>query len=223
MCQQSGKRRHPRYPIRLPVLYRLMHPAPATAGVGWTRDLSEGGACMELAEYLEPMSQFTLALRTSEGSLELGAEVVWAARPGPPGQPVPHGVTFTHLAEGQLKALHDLLTHQGHTRLQGLRLPLELPVLCRPKGMKDPVLKGRTGDVSRGGLLLLLPEAIPPDFPLEISIQTTRGNVEAQGVIAWVGLKEKQGPEEMVRHGFKFTDISWPNQMTLGLLLAEMP
>jgi hypothetical protein len=89
--------------------------------------------------------------------------------------------------------------------------------------MADPVLQGRTGDVSRGGLLLLLPEVIPPGFGLQISIHTARGNVEAEGTIAWVGSAETQGPGGLVRHGFKFTDISWPNQMTLGLLLAETP
>lgn len=223
MSEWEFKRRHPRYPVRLPVLYKVMDPVPGRAGVGWTRDLSEGGTCLELAERLEPMSTLNLVLRTDKGSVELEAEVVWVAESGPAGHAVLHGVGFTHLEEWHRNALHDLLVHKGHTRVEGLRLPLELPVLCRPVGMIDPVLQGRTGDVSRGGLLLLLPEVIPPGFALQISIQTTRGGVEAQGMIVWVGSAEKQAPDGLVRHGFKFTDISWPNQMTLGLLLAEMP
>ena len=223
MSEWTAKRRHPRHPIRLPVLYKVTDPAAARAGVGWSRDLSEGGACVELAEYLEPMSPLTLLLRTGEGGLELEAEVVWAAQSEAAGQPVLHGVSFVQLSEAQGKALNKLFTLKEHTRLQGLRLPLELPISCRPKGMTGPVMQGHTGDVSRGGLLLLLPEAIPPDFPLEITIQTRRGNVEAQGVIVWGGSKEKHAAGEMFRHGFKFTDISWPHQMTLGLLLAEMP
>ena len=223
MSEWALERRHPRYPVRLPVLYKGLDPAPGRAGVGWTRDLSEGGACLELAERLEPMSTLDLALRTDDGSVELEAEVAWAAEPGPVGQAVLHGVGFTHLGELHRKAFHDLLIHKGHTRFEGLRLPLELPVLCRPMGMADPVLQGRTGDVSRGGLLLLLPEVIPPGFTLRVSIQTTRGGVEAEGIIAWVGSAEAKSPGRLVRHGFKFTDISWPNQMTLGLLLAEMP
>jgi len=218
-----AKRRYPRHPIRLPLLYKVTAPAPGKAGVGWTRDLSEGGACLELSEHLEPMSLLKLVLRTDKGSLEVEAEVVWAARPDPAGQPVLHGACFTPLAGEQQKALQDLLTQKGHTRLEGCRLPLELPVLCRPKGMIDPILRGSTGDVSRGGLLLLLPEVLPPGSALEITIQTARGKVEAEGMIVWVGSAEEQTPGGLVRHGFKFTDISWPNQMTLGLLLAEIP
>ena len=87
----------------------------------------------------------------------------------------------------------------------------------------DPTVRGRTGDVGRGGLLLLLPKVLPPGSALEITIQTPRGKVEAEGTIAWAGSAEDEPPDGFVRHGFKFTDISWPNQMTLGLLLAEMP
>ena len=71
--------------------------------------------------------------------------------------------------------------------------------------------------------MLLLPEVIPPGFALQTTIQTARGNVEAGGIIVWVGTAEQQMLQGLVRHGFKFTDISWPDQMTLGLLLAEMP
>ncbi len=223
MSEWAAKRRHPRHPIRLPVLYKITDPAPGKAGVGWTRDLSERGTCLELAEHLEPMSLLNLVLRTDKGSLELEGEVIWAARPGSAGQAVFHGVGITHATEGQQKALHDLLTQKGHTRLEGLRLPLELPVLYRPKGTANPVLQGCTGDVSRGGLLLLLSEVIPPGCVLQITIHTTRGNVQAEGIIAWVEKMEKLAPGELVRCGFKFTDISWPNQMTLSLLLAEMP
>lgn len=222
---ELARRRHPRHPIRLPVLYKIAAPAPVKAGVGWTRDLSEGGACLELAEHLEPLSVLKLLLRTDKGSLEVEAKVVWAARPEPAGRAVLHGVGFTHLTGEHQKTLHDLLTNKGHTMLEGCRLPLEVPVLCRPKSrsMTAPILRGRTGDVSLGGLLLFLPEALPPGFALEITIQTARGKVEAEGMIAWAGTAEDQTPDGLVRHGFRFTDISWPNQMTLGLLLAEMP
>jgi len=223
MSEWANKRRHPRYPIRLPVLYKVTAPALGKAGVGWTRDLSERGACLELTEHIEPMSVLTLVLRTDKGSPELEAVVLWAAKSGVAGQAALHGVSFAHLTGEQQKAVYDLLPQKGHARLEGYRRPLELPVVCRPKGRTDPILRGRTGDVSRGGLFLLLPEAIPPDSVLQITIQTTRGNVEAEGTIVWVDPVEQQTPGGLVRHGFKFTDISWPNQMTLGLLLAEMP
>ncbi len=223
MSEWANKRRHPRYPIRLPVLYKVTAPALGKAGVGWTRDLSERGACLELTEHIEPTSVLTLVLRTDKGSPELEAVVLWAAELGPVGQATLHGVSFAHLTGEQQKAVYDLLPLKGHARFEGYRLPLELPVVCRPKGRTDPILRGRTGDVSRGGLFLLLPEAVPPGSALQITIQTARGKVEAEGVIVWVDPAEQRTPGGLVRHGFKFTDISWPNQMTLGLLLAEMP
>lgn len=53
MSDWAALRRFPRYPIQLPVLYKLKGPALQT-GVGWTRNLSEGGAWLELAERLPP-------------------------------------------------------------------------------------------------------------------------------------------------------------------------
>jgi len=36
----------PRYPIQLPLLHRVIGPPATGAGMGWTRNLSEGGACL---------------------------------------------------------------------------------------------------------------------------------------------------------------------------------
>src|SRR5512134_853597 len=43
MSENSTPRRLPRYQIQLPLLYKLSTPA-SKFGVGWTRNLSEGGA-----------------------------------------------------------------------------------------------------------------------------------------------------------------------------------
>lgn len=218
---ERSQRQFPRYPIKLPVLYRVTDPAPVRAGVGWTRDLSEEGACLELAERLGPSSRLGVFLRTDKGGLELEAEVVWAGGPVPAGEGVLHGVTFTPLSPEQLAALRDLLLQKGQTRQAGVRLPLEFSVSCELKGDPSRPFQGRTADVSRAGLLLCLPQVVPPNTVLVISLPTARGPVAGEGVIVWVEPQETQRPGELIRHGFRFTDIGWASELALGLLLAE--
>ena len=43
-----------RHPIRIPFLHKPRTDAPTRAGVGWTRNLGEGGACVELDWPLRP-------------------------------------------------------------------------------------------------------------------------------------------------------------------------
>lgn len=222
MPEWSVQRRVPRYPIKLPILYKRKGPAPARAGVGWTRDLSEGGACLELAEGLEPSSSLQLFLRTDQGGLELDAEVRWAAGPAPGGG-VLHGVAFTEIAPDQRQLLRDLILSKGQVRQAGVRLPAEVPVTCQPKGQAGPPLQGRTGDLSRAGLLLRLPQVLPPDTVMVVSLPTSRGPVAAEGVIVWVEPPEAQTPGKLIRHGVRFTDIGWASELALGLLLAEVP
>ena len=222
MPEWSAQRRHPRFPIKLPILFKVTDSTSGQGGAGWTRDLSEGGACLELAVHLEPLSPLKILLRTEKEGLELEAEVVWSGAPAPEGQAILHGVAFTGLTAERQQSLRDLFLPKTRGG-EGLRIPLEVPVSCRPKGMTEPVLHGRSGDIGRGGLLLLLPEVIPPGFSLEITIHTARGEVKAEGVIAWVGSTEEHEPGELVRHGFQITDINWPNQVALGFLLAETP
>jgi len=218
------QRRFPRFPIKLPVLYKVLEPTPSKPGVGWTRDLSEGGICLELADRLEPTTVLWVLLRSDLGGLELTARVAWVGgqAAGPGG--IPHGVAFERIGPNQLVALRELLVqHKVQLRQEGVRVPLEVSVRCQPKGGTGQIVEGRTGDISRGGMLLLLPVAIPPLTPLKVSIPTARGKIEAEGVIAWIEPLEGKAPGEAIRHGFRFTEMSWPNQLTLGLFLAESP
>lgn len=221
MSERPDLRQFPRYPVKLPIFYRVKDPAPVRAGVGWTRDLSEGGACLELAEHLGPSSRLGVFLRTDKGGLELEAEVVWAGGPVSAGAGVLHGVTFTPLSPEQLAALRELLLDKGPARRAGVRLPLEFTVSCQLKGDLSPPFQGRTVDVSRAGLLLCLPQVVPPNTMLVIGLPTARGPVAGEGVIVWVEPLETQRSGELIRHGFRFTDIGWASELALGLLIAE--
>ena len=219
MLQTLTLQRPPRYPMRLPFLHKPQAPAPVRAGVGWTRDLSEGGACVELAEALLPQMPLRIRLQTDQGPIEAEAQVVWTGefRPGRGG--VLHGIAFTHLAPTQLQALAGLLLFKGDMREAGVRMPVDLPVTCLSKG-PGATIRGRTGNVSRGGLRLRLPERLPPRTELDVILHMPTGPVKAAGVIAWAGSPEGQEPGAPIQHGMRFTSLSWASSLALGLLLT---
>jgi hypothetical protein len=102
-----------------------------------------------------------------------------------------------------------------------VRIPIELPVMCHPKGQPRSLHQGRTENVSRHGLCLRLHLAIPPDTPLEVTLTTAYGHLTAEGTIVRVDPLEAQIQGEPIRHGFRITEIGCATAMTLGRLLAE--
>jgi hypothetical protein len=109
MSEIEEKRDTPRSLIELPVLYRRKAPEPVKAGAGWTHNLSEDGACVELSERLEPPSSVQLLFQTDQGGLDLSAVVMWAAAIRAKEHGILHGVTFTDLTPDQRKGLKELL------------------------------------------------------------------------------------------------------------------
>src|SRR5574337_1729791 len=220
MPEPSTPRRFPRYTIVLPVLYGLEGSAPPRSGVGWTNELSEGGACLELADRLDLLTPLGLTLRTYEGDIELNGEVVWSAETGASESRILHGVTFTHIAANQHRALRQVIRTSGQARNAGVRLPVELTVLCGRRGDAASSIQGRTGDISRAGLLLRLPQALPAGTALQVTLQTSQGPLMAEGTIIWAGHSETPTPGELIRHGFRFTNMGWFSELALGHLLA---
>jgi len=99
-------------------------------------------------------------------------------------------------------------------------MPLELTILYWHVKDSEPPRQGRTGDISRAGLLLRLPEALPSDTDLEVTLQTSQGPLTAEGTIVWVEKEEARTPGGLIRHGFRFTNIGWSSELALGHLLA---
>lgn len=216
MAQPPAHQRILRYPIQLPLLYKPTGPARARARMGWTRNLSKAGACVELAERLTPGMPLQVLLQTAHGSIEVEAQVVWAGEPGSAGGGIFHGMVFTHVAPDQDQALGDLLrTSEAHVRHAGIRLTSEIVVTCQRKGEAGPPLQGWTGDISRAGLLLRLPTALPPGTMLEVTLHIAGERLTAEGTVVWVEPSQARRPGEPVRHGFRFT--------ALGLFLEALP
>ncbi len=224
MPDPSASPRHPRYPIQLPFLYRSKGPAPTRAGVGWTRNLSEGGACVELAEGIQPPMLLQLFLQTDHGPIEVEAQVVWAGEPSVTGGGVLYGVAFTQVAPDQQQTLQALLrSPQTQRRHAGIRLPADIAVLYRRKGKAGPPLQGWAENISRAGLLLCLPEALPPGTTLEVLLQIPNEPVTAEGAIVWVEPPTGRKPGEPIRHGFRFTALGWSTALALVLFQAALP
>jgi hypothetical protein len=174
---------------------------------------------VELAETLQPQMPLCIRLQTDQGPIEAEAQVVWTGefRPGRGG--VLHGIAFTHLAPPHLQALAGLLLFKGDTREAGVRLAVDLPVTCLPKG-SAATFQGHTGNVSRGGLMLRLPESLAPRTELDVILHMSTGPVKTEGVIAWAGSAEEQEPGAPFPHGLQFTSLNWSGSLALGLLLT---
>jgi PilZ domain-containing protein len=214
------ERRFPRYAIQVPLLHKTGAPQKNPLGIAWTRNLSEGGACVELARSLEPQMQLVLRLQTDRGPIAAGANVVWVGDPDRPGGSVPHGVAFTLLASDQHQALRSLVARGKDQQRADVRLSFEVSVACHHVGPPPrPPIEGLTGDISRGGLLLLLPLLLPSGTLLELGLQTVRGELGAKGEIAWAESPTGQPLGPPFRHGFRFTAIGWSTLLNLGILL----
>lgn len=223
MPNSSVQRRYPRHPLVLSILYKSKEPAPAKVGVGWTRDVSDGGACLELAEPLPFATPLSVILQTDQGSLGVEGKVVWVGGPVAGGGGVLHGVAFRDATPEQLRALWALIARKGQARQAAVRVPVKLAVLCRPKGDAGPPLQGETGDVSREGLSVYLPQLLPAATPIEITLPTRRDPLTLEARVVWVESPEARTPGQPIRHGLRFTNLSWAHELTLGLLLAEVP
>jgi hypothetical protein len=221
MSDQSERRHFRRYPIQLPLLHTPKGPAPAQPGVGWTQNVSEGGACVELAEPLQSRLPLLVHLRTERGIIEAEAEVAWAEKPPLETGGILHGVAFSQFASDPLQTLRELILSKGMVRPAGVRLPFEVPVTYQPRGEAGPPLHGWTHDISRGGLLLRLRKVLPPGTLLEVTLHTHTGPLSVEGAVTWVAPLEGRTPGGPIRHGVRFTALDWSTALSLGLLLTE--
>ncbi len=227
MPDQPDGRHFFRYPVTLPFQHRGWPPFSARTGVGWTRDISEGGVRVELPEHLQVMQPIQLRLRTNRGAIELEASVVWKEKDRPArregasplvGCGILHGMVFSRGAPDQLQALRALLRSLAGTEHPRVRLPLDTPALCQPQEEGSRPVRGWAGDISRGGLLLRLPDTLSLGTPVEIRLDTPNAPITAEGVVVWTEHSEPRS--DLIRHGVRFTAIGWYALLSLGLLLT---
>jgi hypothetical protein len=222
MPKPLGRRRFPRFEIHIPFVYTVSAPISAATGVGWTRSLSQGGATVELSERLRPRTPLQLRLRAAQAIAEAEAEVIWSGGRAREGGGLVHGLFFTVTAPDHMQVLLEASRPLVIMRHAGLRLPLEIPITCRLKNSERLELQGRTGNVNRGGLFLLLPRLLPPGTSLEVTLHAPEDPLTVEGAVVWVEPPEIWTPGESIGHGFQFHAPSWSTLASLGLLLVEL-
>lgn len=92
MVGASERRHSRRYPIELPLLHTPKTPPADGSKVGWAHTLSEGGACIGVAERLQSQMPLRVRLRTDRDTLEVDAAAVWAREPPLPDGGIPPGL-----------------------------------------------------------------------------------------------------------------------------------
>ncbi len=221
MPEPSQQRRRPRSPVQIPLAY-WKEAAPQQLGAGWTYNLCEHGVGVELDESLRPWLPLGLRLVTPYGPLDLRARVVWIGNLQLGGGS-PHGLEFRQVPPAQRKFLEQYVQLlQGQARLAG-RFPLNLPAQCQLKSPPGPSLAGRTGNLSRGGALLALPEALPVGSVLGVTVRTAAGTAAIDGVIVWVDPPPERIPGAPIRHGLEYILLDWPTALVLARVLAGGP
>jgi len=222
MLEEPGRRRFPRFVIHIPLLYAPQSPWPTSLGAGWTRSLSEGGVTVELSGRLRPGTLLRLLLKAGQAPIEVEALVVWTGGRFPNGGGLVHGLAFTQITPDQVLALRAMFGPPSIMRQAGVRMPLDVPVTCHPRNPAGPPLQGRTGNVSRSGLFLRLPQLLPPDTTLEVTLHASRDPLTVDGSVVWVEPPEIWKPGESIGHGLRFTALDWSTLLSLGLLLVEV-
>jgi len=222
MTNWLGGRKYARYPIVLPVRHETLAPDRPVLGAGWTRDLSEGGACLELLDQFEKSTVQRLSLRTDVGRISLEAVVVWRGHPDEAGA-ILHGVTFRPPPTRDRETLQDLLIRKRMLWRATVRVRVDLPVTCQATSQSKPPFHGRTENVSRGGLYLRLPIRCAPGTTIEVVLRTPVGPIRAEGTVVRVEPLDAQILGAPIGHGVQFTSISTSAQMELSRVLADAP
>ncbi len=170
MVEEAGRRRYPRYIVHVPFFYAPDVPWPAVLGAGWTRSLSEGGATVEVATRLRPGTPLRLLINAVRAPIEVEARTVWSGGRSADVGGVVHGLTFDPMTPAQVQIVREMFHPPAFKRHSGIRIPLNVPVLCQPTHASGPPLHGRTENVSRSGFFLRLPDLVPPATALRVSL-----------------------------------------------------
>jgi c-di-GMP-binding flagellar brake protein YcgR len=205
--------------IDLPFRYRQSTEATYRPGVGWTRDLSGGGAWVELPEQVAPSTLLEVRFHVRGEPLRLAAQVVWGC-PEPHERSRLHGLRFTRVTPAQRQRLEKLLTHQK-SRDVG-RLYCALPATYRSEAAAGVPLPCETRDLSYGGVALRLPAALPPGTQLQVTIPTAFGAVTADAQVVWAEPPDARPRGALYRHGLRFLRLDSSSELPLRLHLAGL-
>jgi hypothetical protein len=214
-------RRVERHAVQFPIRCVPASTGLAPSQAGWTRNLSEAGAALELNERLPVATRLQVWLFTERGSLIVEGQVVWESPASEEAGGVLHGVAFTTLAAEQVEGLRRLASPEKEGRRAGPRLVLQRPITCQLQGEHAETVTGEIENVSRGGLLLRLALALSPGSSVAFSLSSPQGAITGTGEIDWVDPPAETAPGGPIRHGIRFTAMGWAHAWALALLVTD--
>lgn len=211
---QIDNRHHPRFPLRMPVLCEGP-PGADYRTLGLTQNVSYDGILIAVPRLVARGSPVNLRLLTGERIARAEAWVVWTAD----NSSGLMGLRLTGLSGVDRLAWEHLITFQaGPTPRASLRIPIDLEVTCLLP--PDTRLQGRVENLSDGGMMIVLPQAVSPPTrvrvvvpawlilpPVEAEVMWTRANPAVQGVV----------------HGLRFLASDMGKELFLiGTLLRQL-
>jgi hypothetical protein len=203
MLERNARPHYPRYEVQLPISYRIEDPRMSGTGIGWTRDLSEDGACLELLQMLTPGTRFAFTLQSYRGPIHAQAVVAWTGSPGAEGRTL-HGVEYLPFRPEAYTALQAILWTRSREPAALLRCPLDWPCRCSPKATPGEVLEGRTGALSRQGLLIHLPRLVPVGAEIALTLLDPHGEeIQVEGRILWREPDLRDRTQPALHHGVR--------------------
>jgi hypothetical protein len=176
---------------------------------------------VELSGRLRRGTPLRLLLKTAQAPIEVKALVVWTGGRVPDEGGLVHGLAFTEIGPDQILALREMFPGPSIIRSAGVRIPLDALVTCHPRNPGGPPLQGRTGNVSRGGLFIRLPQLLSPGTAMEATLHASREPLTLDTSVVWVEPPEIWKAGEAIGHGLRFTALDWSTLLSLGLLLVE--
>jgi len=207
-------RQHPRFPLRMPVLYE----GPAVhdyRALGVTQNVSQDGLLIE-APQLVPLGTATnLRLLTGDRVARPEARVVWTAEP-----PLNlMGVRFTMMTGGDSLAWKQLLAFQaGPTPRDSLRIPIDLAITCLiPPHTR---LRGHIRNLSDSGMMIVFPREVQPQTRVSVAVPRWLNLPPVDAEVVWT---EASSAMHGVVHGLHFTTNDTSKELFfIGTLLREL-
>ncbi|MFQ5803709.1 MAG: PilZ domain-containing protein [Candidatus Methylomirabilales bacterium] len=209
-------RNHDRFSLRMPVLCES--PAfPRDYALGVTQNVSRKGLLLELQQPPAPYTPLSLVLVVGEEAARAEALVVWVAE-GSPGR---MGLRLVKVSDNDSLIWERLVAFQaGPTARASLRIPVALEVTCLVP--HDGRLRGWAANLSEGGLMVTLPQVLPPRTHLTVTVPPglTFPRVGAALEVMW----NRTVPEGRgVIHGLRFlADDIGKELFLIGALLQQL-
>lgn len=230
MLPGSGVReRSPRFLVAIPAKVTVVDqasPGRHRVFTAVTANVSDGGMAVDLPEALPPWAPVSIQVETGDGTFEIEAVVLWheelSVRRA--GGAIRHGFLLAQIPPVARQGWEGLLRGLGHVRpstREHTRFPLEARVVCQVLGRSGPPLTGRTENISRGGLGLLLSERLHVGTGLEVEVLTRREPLRMGGRVIWSAPLPVGRENPLYPHGVTREAGDWPHDFVLDLYLQE--